>query len=135
MNTDSNSLVMIDPSARSGESALDLIELGERVTLFVMLSGPSASALEEFARIEGVSVSEAGDIYLEQVKGRLRDSGALVSGLSASGDYPIEEILEAVAATGAARVALPAGTKAFGRKGLNDLVTASPVPVVIAPAA
>jgi hypothetical protein len=134
--TDStNSLILVDPSARAGEAALDLIELGERVTLLLLLSGPASTALHQFAEIEGVSISEAADFYLAQVTERLRAAGALVTGLSVDGDDPVSELLDAAESTGAGRIGVPADTKAFGRRGLNELAVSSPVPVVIAPAA
>jgi nucleotide-binding universal stress UspA family protein len=135
MNTDTTSLVVLDPTTKHGEAALDLIELGPRVTLFLMLTGPSAGALEEFARTEGISISEAADIYLEQVSTRLRRNGVEVASWSSIGDDPIEELLAAVEETDAARVALPASSKMLGRRGLSELARHSTVPVMVAPAA
>jgi hypothetical protein len=135
MNTDTTSLVVIDPTSEHGEAALDLLELGPRVTLFLMLSGPSAGALEAFARNEGISVSEAGDIYLDQVSTRLRRSGVEVEAWASTGDDPVEELLEAVEHTDAARVALPASSLMFGRRGLSEFTKYSTVPVMITPAA
>jgi nucleotide-binding universal stress UspA family protein len=135
MNTDTTSLVVIDPSTEFGEAALDLIEVGPRVTLFLMLSGPSAGALEAFAKNEGISISEAGDIYLDQVSSRLRRTGVKVEAWSSTGDDPVEELLEAVEQTDAARVAVPASSRMFGRRGLSELAKYSTVPVMVAPAA
>lgn len=135
MQTAATSLVVIDPSTEHGEAALDLIELGPRVTLFLLLAGPAAGALEAFAANEGISISEAADIYLEQVSARLRRAGKLVEAWSAVGDDPLEELLEAVEHTAAARIAVPASTKALGRRGLSELARWAGVPVVVAPAA
>lgn len=134
MQETTTSLVLIDPTAEHGESALDLVELGQRVTLFLMLSGPTAGALEAFAANEGISVSEAADIYIEQVKTRLRPSGAEVEAFWAVGDDTVEEILEAADLTNAGRIAVPASSRAFGRRGLAELARTSPVPVMVAPA-
>jgi hypothetical protein len=98
------------------------------------MSGPAAGALRAFAYGEGISLGEAADAYLTQVASRLGATGITVDSISAPGHDVVTDLLDAVTTTGARRLAIPASTKALGRRGLAELTTASPVPVVVAPA-
>lgn len=115
-------LVVLDPTAPGGEAALDVIELGDRVALYLALHGPSAAALREFAAVEEISLTEASEIYAEQVTQRLADAGhTAVTTYIADGGAPVEELLDAIEATGSNRVAVPADTNSFTQGELGQV--------------
>ena len=65
-------LVLLDPTTRDGESALDLIDdRDSHITLVVLLWDKSSFAIRQFAEAENISASQAADLYLDQVIGRL----------------------------------------------------------------
>ena len=71
-STDETTLVLLDPSEPSGESALDQLTPDDaHVTLVVLLWDHAAAPLRRFADEERVSVAEAGSMYLAQVASRL----------------------------------------------------------------
>lgn len=65
-------LALVDPSKRSGDSALEMadqtLKRGGRVTVLFLLSGPSARSLADFAASEGVGIGEAAEVYGAQIK-------------------------------------------------------------------
>ena len=68
-------VVLLDSSSPTGDAgvgfASSLLGSDGYMTLAVSTSGPEASGLREFATAEEVAISEAADIYLEQVAERL----------------------------------------------------------------
>jgi hypothetical protein len=132
MNTDSRTLVLIDPSSPDGEGGLDVLEADDHaVTLLLMLHGQGASSLEEFASAEGIDIATAGSIYLDQVAERLDHDD--VESLSTSGYDTVGEILHVVRQGTVRRVVLPASLPGLSGHSLAKLAEGSPVPIVIAP--
>ena len=86
-------VVLLDSSSPAGDAgvafAAALLGADGYMTLAVSLAGPAASGLAEFADAEGVTISEAADIYLEQVAERLgpyRVNTRLMNGADAIAD-------------------------------------------------
>ncbi len=70
--TTSSTLVLIDPSSPQGEAGVEALDqLDEAVVLVMPLYGRRAAALRDFAKSEDIDVATAGNIYLDQVAGRI----------------------------------------------------------------
>ena len=103
-----NTLVLLDPTADDGESALDLLTRADQhVSLLVLLSGPSSAALSTYARCEGIDLATAGWNYLDQVAGRIGRPERLVETIIATGPDAEFEVSTIVAHNGIDRVVLP----------------------------
>ena len=137
--THPHTLVVLDPSSDWGEVALDYVigaaNVGENaITLFAALDGPAAFALSEYAADTGVSIAEAGDVYVEQVSERIVSRGAVVSG-HATGDGDLAAaIVDAAVAAGATAVAIPAGGRIVDERTLERLLSAVGIRLVVVPA-
>jgi hypothetical protein len=126
-------IVLLDPTSPDGETALDLLEsIDDHVALVVLISGPSAQSLRDFAAVERIDVGTAGWIYLDQVIDRLAYTGHHVQAITASGPDVVAELADIAAATVTRRVLLPA-TFAGEGNAIRDALTARiPAPVVAA---
>ena len=105
--------MLVDPTSADGETALDALEqTDDHVSLVVLISGRSSSALREFAEIEGIDPTSAASIYLDQVAERIARDGRIVEVIVATGPDPAIEIADLVAsarhATGHPAVVDPA---------------------------
>ncbi len=66
-------LVLLDPTVEDGGSALDLLDDRDtHITLVLLLWDKSSFAIRRFAEAENISVSQAADIYLDQVIARVQ---------------------------------------------------------------
>ncbi|MDH3731378.1 MAG: hypothetical protein OES13_09710 [Acidimicrobiia bacterium] len=86
-------VVLLDSSTVVGDAgvgfAASLLGADGYMTLAVSISGPEASGLREFADAEEVSISEAAELYLEQVAERLgpyRVNTSTLDGTDLAGD-------------------------------------------------
>lgn len=137
MTTLPTTIVLLDPTAPDGESALDLLDtFDDHVALVVLLSGPSAASLAEFAAVERIDVGTAGWTYLDQVADRLATRGLHLETIAATGPDPVSEIADIAATRVTRRVLLPA---AFGttEKAAKTAISArvwAPVSVASTPA-
>ena len=133
-----HTLVVLDPSSDWGEVALEHVISAtsgghDAVTLFAALNGPAAFALSEYAADTGVSIAEAGDVYVEQVSERIASRGAIVAG-HATGDGDLAAaIADAAIAAGAGAVAIPAGGRIVDEQTLERLVSAAGISLVVVP--
>ncbi len=136
MTHPNHTLVVLDPSSNWGEVALDdAMSSGDDavVTLFTVLSGPAAFALAEYAADAGVSIGEAGDVYLEQVGERVASRGTTVAGeITADGDVAAA-IATAATEAGAALVAIPAGNRIVDEHHLGEVLAAAGIALRIVP--
>lgn len=132
-------IVLLDPSSPDGETALDLLDqVDDHVALVVMLSGPSAQALRDFAAAERIDVGTAGWIYLDQVTERLAYTGYHIQAITVSGPDTVAELADIAATTVTRRVLLPASFgEAAGATGAARTALAARIsaPVVVAQAA
>jgi hypothetical protein len=135
VNTNKTVVVALDPSSLDGEAALDHTTSTEHITLFLPLTGSPFVALSEFAQSEGISVAEAGVIYLDQVASRLRADGAEVDGVTSTSADSVSAILHLIELGSVSKVVLPPGIISLEPAALRRLVSLGGVPVVIAPAA
>jgi hypothetical protein len=132
--TESRTLVLIDPSSTDGEGGLEVLTAQDRaVTLLLTLDGRSNAALHEFAVSEGIDVSIAGLIYLDQVVGRITVCTDDIETISTSGSDAIAEIFRVVQRRPVTRVIVPASLPGLNEGGLAKLLHGCPVPVVVAP--
>lgn len=130
-------VVLLDPSSPDGETALELLDsIDDHVALVVILSGPSAQSLRDFAAAERIDVATAGWIYLDQVTDRLTYTGYHVQAITATGPDVVAELADIAATTVTRRVLLPTsfgGADGLARKALAARISA-PVVVAEAPA-
>lgn len=100
--------VLIDPTSEDGETSLDLLDPSDdHVSLVVLLSGRSSSALREYAATEGIDPASAGWIYLDQVMERVDGGDRMVETIVATGPDPALELADLVALNDTRRVVLP----------------------------
>ena len=129
-------LILIDPSSPDGEGGLDVLTNQDRaVTLLLTLHGRSAAALREFAIAEGIDVSMAGLIYLDQVVCRLSVHTDDIETISTAGADAVNEIFHVLQHRPVDRVIVPASLPGLEAGGLAKLLQVCPVPVVVAPSA
>ncbi len=65
-------IVVIDPTDQRGEAGIEALHPSEiRVTLMLPLYGRWSRALQDYADAEEIDISSAGQLYLEQVSGRI----------------------------------------------------------------
>jgi nucleotide-binding universal stress UspA family protein len=138
MNASIHALVALDPSSDWGEAALEFASRpdgagAERVTLLVALTGPTAHALREYAAAEGISVAEAGEVYLEQVIDRLQARDVDADGVTAVGNDIAAELVEAARSTGAELICVPAGGRIVAPKAIEPLAEAAGIPLAVVP--
>jgi hypothetical protein len=127
-------LVLIDPSSPHGEGGLDVLTDDDRaVTLLLTLDGRSASSLRDFAEAEGIDVSMAGLIYLDQVARRLSAHTTDIETVSTCGSDAVGEIFHVLQHRPVSRVIVPASLPGLEHHGLAALLQMCPVPVVVAP--
>ena len=126
-------IVLLDPTSPDGETALELLEsIDDHVALVVLLSGPSAQSLREFAAVERIDVGTAGWIYLDQVIDRLAYTGHHVQAISANGPDVAAELADIAASTTTRRVLLPATFAGDGNATRAALAARISAPVVTA---
>lgn len=106
-------LVLLDPTADDGETALDLLRpVDVHVALVVLLHGAQSEALHRYARCEGLSLATAGWNYLDQVAARIAAPYRLVETVIATGPDTAFE-LSAMASHGdVERILLPSSVVA-----------------------
>jgi hypothetical protein len=130
-------IVLLDPTSPDGETALDMLDsVDDHVALVVLLGGPSAQSLRDFATAERIDVTTAAWIYLDQVTARLAYTGYQVQAITASGSDAVAELADLAATTVTRRVLLPTSfrnTVDAARKALASRISA-PVVVAHAPA-
>ena len=115
MNTDASSsterlrtVVLLDPTADDGETALELLDASAgHVALVVLLHGRASNALHSYATSEGVSLATAGWTYLDQVAARIARPSRLIETVIATGPDPVFELSTMVSHGDVARVLLP----------------------------
>ena len=126
-------IVLLDPTSPDGETALELLEsIDDHVALVVLLSGPSAQSLREFAAVERIDVGTAGWIYLDQVIDRLAYTGHHEQAISANGPDVAAELADIAASTTTRRVLLPATFAGDGNATRAALAARISAPVVTA---
>ncbi len=137
LNTDTardaaTTIVVLDPTSPTGEAGVDYVgEQGDGITLLLFLDDPSARAIRQFALAENMSVSEASGRYLDQVCARFASHvDEAVSTVTAD---PVAEILDLVERRRAKTIVVPPTLPGLGGAGLQRLIAASTVPVVVAP--
>ena len=129
----SRTLILIDPSSPDGEGGLNVLTAEDRaVTLLLTLDGRSADSLREFAVAEGIDVSMAGLIYLDQVACRISVHTDDIETISASGADAVGEIFHVLQHRTVTRVIVPASLPGLEAAGLVRLLQSCPVPVVAA---
>jgi hypothetical protein len=127
-------LILIDPSSPHGEGGLNVLTEDDRaVTLLLTLDGRSARSLREFAKTEGIDVSMAGLIYLDQVVSRVGVHTDDIETISTSGADAAGAILDVMAHRPVSRVIVPASLPELQGGGLANLLRVCLVPVVVAP--
>jgi hypothetical protein len=100
--------VLVDPTSPDGETSLDALDpTDDHVSLVVLISGRSSSALRQFAEIEGIDPASAASIYLDQVAERIAGDDRVVECIVATGPDPALEIADLVALNDTRRVILP----------------------------
>jgi hypothetical protein len=91
-------LVLIDPTSPQGESALaQLTDDDRHVALVVLMAGPTAAALRQYAEAENIDVSTAADIYLDQVAERVTKPGRVVEVVKVAGYSAAAELADLAA--------------------------------------
>lgn len=101
-------VVLLDPTADAGETALELLDGSDlHVALVVLLHGRASNALHSYATSEGVSLATAGWTYLDQVAARIARPNRLVETVIATGPDPVFELSTMVSHGDVARVLLP----------------------------
>ncbi len=132
-----NVLVPLDGSELA-ECALDAArDVAESITLLVVTYAPSAEPLREFAASEDVSTTDAAEIYLDQVAGRL--DGHDVRKVTVAGRNVAEEIVAYAAANDVTMIVMSThGRSGIGRWLIGNItdkvVRISAVPVLVVPA-
>ncbi len=128
-------LVLLDPTSADGESALQLLDAGDRhVVLMVLLSGPTSRALRDVARSADLDMATAGWCYLEQVGDRLALAPEQLLAMTARGPSAATELADVVVSHETARVLLPSSVDR-NEPGLADLLArCTDAPVITAPA-
>jgi len=130
----SRTLILIDPSNPHGEVGLDVLTPDDRaVTLLVTLGGKSATSLRDFAAAEGIDVSMAALIYLDQVACRLSVRTGDIDTVATHSSDAVAEIFHILQQQPVSRVIVPASLPGFEAAGLSKLMRMCPVPVVVAP--
>ncbi len=112
LRLESRTIALLDPSAEGGESALDLLEpTDHHVSLLVLLHGTASQALHEFARSAEIDLTEAAEIYLDQVAQRIERDGRSIERVVAQGPDPMSELRDLAATGDVAKVLVPAASK------------------------
>ncbi len=130
-------LVPLDGSELA-ERAIDAArDIADAITLLVVTYASSAEPLREFAASEQVSTSDAAEIYLDQVAGRL--PGHEVQQVTVAGTSVAEEIVTYADAHDVSMIVMSThGRSGVGRWLIGNItdkvVRISPVPVLVVPA-
>ncbi len=125
--------VLVDPTSPDGETSLDALDpTDDHVSLVVLISGRSSSALRQFAEIEGIDPASAASIYLDQVAERIARDGRVVEAIVATGPDPAIEIADLVALNDTRRVVLPSSLQRVDSDACRRLIDAVPSVVVCA---
>ena len=123
--------VLIDPTSDDGETSLDVLDPSDdHVSVVVLLSGRSSSALREFASAEGIDHASAGWIYLDQVAERIAGDDRIVETIVATGPDPAFELADLVALNDTRRVILPSSLPRIDAGAYRRIV--EQVPCVVA---
>lgn len=123
--------VLVDPTSEDGETSLDALgPADDHVSLVVLLSGRSSSALREFAVTEGIDPASAGWIYLDQVTERVATGDRIVEAIVATGPDPAFELATLVALNETRRVILPSSLPRIDSDASRRLVEQVPNVVV-----
>lgn len=128
-----HTVVLVDPTAGDGESALALI--GPKTTylsIVVLLSGPASGALREFADAESIDLTHAGWIYLDQVAERIGRRGMEVGTIVANGPDVAYEMAVIATEHDIDRVLLPASALRDDRHVLSRLARLTAVTAEVA---
>lgn len=126
-------VVLVDPTSSDGEAALALIDdQVEQVSVVVLMSGRSSSALHDFARSEEVGIDTAAWVYLEQVAGRLMRPGLYVETIASTGPDPAFELAVVANERHAERIVVPPSSVRYDRRMPRRLARLSPVRVDVA---
>lgn len=108
-------IVVLDPTAPDGESALDLLEPRDRhVSLLVLLEGPASGRLHAAAAEAATDVLTAAEDYLAVVGERIARPGRVVEHVVARGPDPDFEVRCLRATDEVGRVLTAARTPARG---------------------
>lgn len=110
---DLTTFVLIDPTARDGETSLGLLDPEDTHTsLVVLLPGrSSSSALNAFADAENIDISTAASIYADQVAARIAGPDRVVETIVAGGSDAAVEIARLAAAHPTRRVLIPSSLR------------------------
>lgn len=112
--TTPSTLVLLDPTAADGETALELIERTDtHIILVVLLSGPASRSLRDFARAEDTDMATAGWRYLEQVVERLALAPDQVLAMTAIGPSAAMALADIAAANDIHRILVPGCTERY----------------------
>ncbi|MGI8575275.1 MAG: universal stress protein [Egibacteraceae bacterium] len=133
-------LVLLDASTldeSAVRSARELVNPGGRVTLLLTRSPSEPGPLGDFAASENLSVPDAAEIYVQRTVRRLRAEGVVAEPVSVPGGRTAAGVVWNAQRRGVTLILLAAEDrprrKLFGRGLAQQLVAASPVPVLVAP--
>ncbi|MFW2382555.1 MAG: hypothetical protein ACN4GZ_12410 [Acidimicrobiales bacterium] len=119
-------LVLLDPTAPDGETALDLLEAGDtHVSLVVLMHGHNSAALHQFADIENIDLASAASEYLDQVAERIVAPGRVVEIIVSGGSDPFAELEDLVAHTETKRVLVPTSLQRQDRAAFSRFAAAA----------
>jgi hypothetical protein len=117
-----STLLLLDPTNDDGETALELLDhTDQHVIALVLLSGPAARSLRDFARSEDIDMATAGWQYLEQVADRLQLAPSRLLAMTAVGPSAATELADIAAANPVHRVLLPSSVQRY-EPGLAELL-------------
>lgn len=127
-------LVLLDPTSDDGEVALDLLsDADDHISLAVLLSGRTSSALREYAAAESLALADAGWFYLDQVAERLAGPARLVETVVAAGPDPAAELALLASEGRVGRIVLPPSILRLDAAAVQRLTNAvADVPVSVA---
>jgi hypothetical protein len=153
MSTTRHVVVVLDPSGDPGHAGLEfaldhLGTAGGHITLLSLLGGPTAGPIRDFARAEGITLSEAADGYHARI--RHANAGSAVQWGSFATDAAdlTSGVLSLVSAAGATAslaaaspgdgpvvdlVVVPAGSALASGDGPERLAREAGLPVVVTP--
>lgn len=106
--TEPKTIVVVDPTAPDGESALNQIDdTDNHVAIVVGLAGPSAQALRQYAAAEEIDISTAAAIYLDQVADRIQPRNRLIERVAVAGSNMQAEVAHLVSLSPTRRILFP----------------------------
>ncbi len=114
--TEPRTFVFVDPTAPDGEEALTRLDHQDNhVSVVVLLSGPSAVAIHQFAEAEDLDLATAAARYQDQVADRIARPDRLVEVVAVPGPNVQAEVRDLTNAHPTRRVLLPPSATGIDR--------------------